>query len=176
MNNPIEEAKKILGIQVQQDEYIRVILAQHLNIKYHQELANEGKENAGYLAYATYAIEVGVKLANLILAVKKPETHRSFRALSDLTFELSSNEFWNRNSQVLMPLVMVIMSSHRDTVALQMEKLESGEYGMYDKLITGGAVVPLEIFSVLLYLVGGAELMVTSSLPLKIDLANILLK
>lgn len=169
MSNLTRTAAETIQAQERQDEQLKSIFEKHFNL-YHESNVN----NPGYQAYAGFAVDVCIRLANIIIAIKKPESNRSFRALSDLTFVLSGNEFWQRNSQVLMPMVMAIMSSHRDYVAMIVERSEMSEYAMYDKLLSGADTMPLEIFSVVAFLAGGPELMVSCSLPMKLDLLPII--
>jgi hypothetical protein len=58
---------------------------------------------------------------------------------------------------------------------MAIRKKELEDYAIYDKMISAADGASLEIFSMLLYLVGGPTLMSEKSLPLKMDLAPYLL-
>lgn len=165
-----ESVRQVLANQMELDGNIRKIFVKHLELE-----SEENKENPGYRAYAGYAVEVGVALVNLILSVKNPNSGRGFRAISDLTYSLNANDFWVKNAPVLVPVLTIILNSHRDYVDLTVRKTELSDYAVYDKMISAADGVSLEIFSMLLYLAGGPALMNTNSLPLKLDLSPYLL-
>lgn len=140
--------------------------------KKHFEITEEKKnENPGYIAWASYAVEVAVAMSNIIISLNHPEQHRGFRAVSDLTFALNANEFWVKNAPVLVPVLTIILNSHRDYIDMAMQRKDMGEYAVYDKLMGSARIVALEIFPMILYLVGGPMLMSLASLELKKNLA-----
>lgn len=155
-----------LNNQAKVDEDLRNIFSKHFELN-----SEKHNDNPGYKAYALNAVEVGVALANLIISVNKPDSCRGFRAISDLVYGLNANDFWVKNAPVLVPSLTVILNSHRDYLDMQMRRNELQEYAVYDKLMTGAQCMVLEVFSILLYLVGGPLLMNVASLPLKLDLA-----
>lgn len=160
MNN----IEAVLAQQTQKDDALREIFERHFDL--------EGqKDNIGYQAYARMAVEVCISIANVILSMKHPESRRGLRAIQDLTYGLNSNDFWMKNASVLLPVLTVIINAQKDFATFQLERKTMQEYGSYDKLISGSETVCLEIFSVILYLVGGPSLMSLASAPLKIDLA-----
>lgn len=139
--------------------------------KYFEVDGDKHKDNPGYMAWALAAVPVAIALSNVLLAIKDPESRRSFRAMCDLTYQLGANDFWAKNAAVLVPILTVCLNASKDAASMAMERDEYREYAMYDKLICGTLVMPLEIFSMVLYLVGGPLLMATSSLQMKIELA-----
>lgn len=171
MTDFVAELQESIKKQQKQDEALEAIFKKYLELD-----TDKHKENPGYLAWATSALPCCVALANVLLAIKYPESHRSFRAIQDLTFQLGANDFWSKNAPVLVPLLTVAINSHKDYVGMVVEKSTWQEYSTYDKLISGAQCVPLELFSMILYLVGGPLLMATSSLPLKIALAPYFLR
>lgn len=156
---------RVVHKQAELDERLREIFIKHFEIN-----SETSKDNPGYKAYATYAVEVAVALANIIIAVKNPEAGRGFRAISDLTYTLNANEFWLKNAPVLVPVLTIILNAHKDYVSMVYERSKMEQYAGDDKLIGSAQIVPLEIFSMMLYLVGGPMLMSVASLALKKDL------
>lgn len=152
--------------QTKVDDALRDIFIKHFEIN-----SEKNKDNPGFKAYALGAVEVGVSLANLVMSINKPESNRGFRAISDLVYGLNSNDFWVKNAPVLVPALTVLLNAHRDYVDMEVRRNEMQEYAVYDKLLTGAQCVVLEVFSMLLYLVGGPLLMNVASLQLKLDLA-----
>lgn len=158
--------------QIEIDIALRDIFMQHFHIDNKPDPESmKAEDNPGYRAYAGYAVEVGVALANLILATKRPESSRGFRAISDLVFALNANEFWIKNAPVLVPVLTIVLNSHRDYVDMFTQRLQMSDYAKFDKMMSAADGVSLELFSMLLYLVGGPQLMTTESLALKKDLA-----
>ncbi len=145
------------------DENLKEIFIRHLN-------AN-GDVDAGYKAYALMAVEVCLALSNVFLAIKNPKDHRTYRAICDLTFQLNTNDFWQKNANVLLPVVHICLNTYRDGASLMAERTARNEYSMFDTLISASRAAPLELFPLVAYLVGGPILMVSASLPLKHDLA-----
>lgn len=152
--------------QTKIDDSLRQIFVKHFEIN-----SEKNKENPGYVAYALDAVEVGVSIANVIMSIDKPESYRGFRAICDLVYGLNANNFWIKNAPVLVPALTVILNSHRDYVDMMVRRKEMEDYAIFDKLASGAKCAVLEVFSILLYLVGGPMLMSVASLPLKIDLA-----
>lgn len=168
-NVDLEEAiRKAASVSVSVDERIKQILVQHF------ELPQEGATdvpNPGYVAYGYMAVDVGIRLANMFLAIKNPGDPRTFRAICDLTYQLESNQFWSKNAGFLTPMIHVALNAHSDAVALLADRSIRNEYSTNDALIAAGRAAPLELFPMLAYLVGGPKLMATRSLQLKLDLA-----
>lgn len=171
---PLTIDTKVLVKQSEQDEVIRKILLQHFDVPTNEEI-QEKPDKIAYRAWALLAVEVGLAMANMIIAMRKPDSGRSFRAMQDLTYVLNSNDFWLKNAPVLVPIITVMMNAHKDGVALKMEAAREQEYTIYDKMTSATGLVALEVFSILLYLVGGPLLMTSQSLPLKIALAPYLI-
>ena len=117
------------------------------------------------------ASEVGVALANILISTKNPESGRGYRAVTDLVYALNANDFWLKNAPILIPVLTVVLNAHKDGLNYKMERENLHEYAMYDKLTASTELVALEIFSMLLYLVGGPLLMGVRSGSLKFDLA-----
>lgn len=162
--------RQVVGKQLEIDGTLRALFVKHFEIQ-----SEDNKDNPGYRAYAGYAVEVGVALMNLVISIKKPESGRGFRAVSDLVYALNANDFWVKNAPVLVPVLTIVLNSHRDYADMAMRRKELAEYAVYDKMMSASDGASLEIFSMLLYLVGGPALMNTNSLPLKMDLAPYLL-
>ncbi len=174
MNFP-ESAKRIVVDQAQQDEMLRGIFKEHFEIPTNEEI--EAKpEKIGYRAWGLMAIEVAVSMANMIIAMNKPEAGRNFRVMQDLIYALNANDFWAKNAPILVPILTIMCNAHKDGVAIKADAAMNSEYTIYDKLASATSLVPLEIFSMLLYLVGGPMLMSNRSLQLKIALAPYLVK
>lgn len=163
MNDIHTAVMRIVGQQTAIDDALRAIFVKYFEIK--------EDSNPGYRAYAEYAAEVGVALANIIISVRKPEAGRGLRAISDLTYALNANEFWLKNAPVLVPVLTIVLNAHRDYIDMQMRRSELSEYAAYDKMMSAANGAPLEMFAMLLYLVGGPTLMGVSSLALKQELA-----
>lgn len=163
--------KELLQRQSEIDKNLEDIFVRRFELN-----SKDNEDNPGYRAWAGYAVDVSVKVANIIMAIKDPDSGRSFRAITDLTYQLSSNEFWSKNAPVLVPVLTTVLNAHKDCVGMMVERQTYQEYAMYDKLISGSQTSCLEIFSMILFLVGGPTLMAISSLPLKIDLAPYVLE
>ena len=162
--------RQVVGKQMEIDGTLRELFIKHLEIN-----SEENKDNPGYKAYAGYAVEVGVALMNLVISIKKPDSGRGFRAVSDLVYTLNANDFWVKNAPVLVPVLTIVLNSHRDYIDMVSRRTELQDYAVYDKMMSAADGASLELFSMLLYLVGGPALMNTNSLPLKMDLAPFLL-
>ncbi len=128
---------------------------------------NDKDAPIGQKAYSGLAIDVGMKLANMFIAIKNPKSHRTYTMACDLTYGLSLNDFWIKNASVLMPGIHIALNAYRDKAALQLETQVEGTYSEHDVLITGARCAPLEVFSLLLFCAGGADLMVVKSIELK---------
>lgn len=164
-----EDIAKAVQEMHQQDTAILSIFKRHYQVK------DKPDDNPGYQAYAIQAAEVASALMNLLISVKKPNSNRNFRALQDLTFALNANDFWVKNSPVLMPLLVIFMNAHKDAVSMKLDRARMNDYASLDKLVCGSEAVGLEIFAMIAYLLGGPMLMATTSIPLKMDLAPYLL-
>lgn len=123
---------KVLNIQADLDDKLRNIFVDKFEMN-----SDDKKDNMGYQAWAGFAVDVAIKVANIILAVKKPDSGRGFRAITDLTYQLSANEFWTKNAPVLVPVLTMVLNSHKDAIALIKERDTYQEYALYDKLIAG---------------------------------------
>lgn len=162
----MNEIKDTLSKQIELDGTFRALFRKHFGLDLEQN-----KENPGYQAWAGSAIEVGVALLNLVISIKKPASNRGFRAVADLVYTLNANEFWIKNAPVLVPVLTIVLNSHRDYVDMAVRKQELQDYAIYDKMMSAADGASLELFSILLYLVDGPALMSMQSLPLKMDLA-----
>lgn len=131
----------------------------------------EEDKPAGYMAWALLAVDVSVRVANMFLAIKNPNEHRTYRALCDTTYELPTNEFWVKNASVILPLIHAALNAYRDSVDFAIKAKELGEYSSANNLMLASRAAPLEIFPVIAYLVGGPALMVAQSAALKSALA-----
>lgn len=170
------QVRQAVGKQIETDTMLREIFKRHFGVDQPMNPSSEARsDNPGYRAYALEAVEVGVSLANIVLSIKKPDSGRGFRAISDITYALNANEFWVKNAPVLVPILSIVLNSHRDYADMANRRVEMSDYAIYDKMISASDGASLEIFSMLLYLVGGPELMTMQSLPMKMDLSPFLL-
>lgn len=126
------------------------------------------KDNMGYQAYATLAVQVAIAFANVFMAIRHPQDHRTYRAVCDLTFGLNSNKFWENNAPFLMPSVHSALNAYRDCADMLSVRTN---YGVDDALISSARAQPLELFVLIAYCVGGPPLMTAASLQLKRDLS-----
>ena len=157
--DPKQTLKRIL----EQNEALDAIFTNHLGL-------DKSDSNPGYKAWATYAKDVGVRLVNLLIAASQPSAGRGLTGFLDLTFQLQSNEFWSKNANIFVPLLMAALNGLRDAGDLQDQRTLTQEYALYDQLLTTSRLCGLEMFPVLLLLAGGPALMAAHSLPLKTDL------
>jgi hypothetical protein len=162
-----EQAQRVVKKNNEIDGAITEILMRNLGLIVAE---GETKPDVGLMAWGTMAVEVGLALANLFLAIKNPDQHRTYRAICDLTYQLASNDFWQKNAAVLMPVVHSALNAYRDSASLLLERESRGEYSSNDALIAGARTAPLELFPLIAYLVGGPKLMVSASIPLKTEL------
>lgn len=169
--NVEQEVGRTLKIIATQDEQLDGIFKKYLELD-----SEKHKGSPGYMAWALAAHGTCMALANVLLAVKHPNSGRSFRAIQELSYLLGANDFWAKNSPVLMPILTAALNAHKDYLSMVIEQESYREYATYDKLMSGAASMPLEIFSIVLYLTGGPLLMASSSLPLKLALAPYFLK
>lgn len=124
---------------------------------------------ADYMAYGLLAVDIAVRLANLFLSIKKDKgVHR---VACDLTYQMNTNIFWQKNASVLLPVIHVCLNTFSDGMQLIAERMVNSEYASGDTLIAASRAAPLEIFPIIAYLLNGPELMVSASLPLKRELA-----
>jgi hypothetical protein len=166
MNEDMGKVVEALAPMTREDAAI-----QNIFIKYFELDTEENKKDAGYLAWGNMGLHVAVVLANVILAAKRGMAGRNFRALCDLTFKLSGNDFWLKSSAFLMPLLIVSLNAVKDNVVMQEDAKTLSQFATYDILIRGTEMVPLEIFTGILYLIGGDEIMARLSTPMKLELA-----
>jgi hypothetical protein len=138
--------------------------------KYLEITEEKNKDNPGYQAWAGMAVHTALALSNIILSAKKTTKGRNLRALCDLSFRLSQNDFWLKNSGFLMPLVILSLNAIKDLEILKEDAKTLQQAANYEILIRGTEVVPLEIFTAILYLVGGEEAMNRLSAPFKQEL------
>lgn len=171
MSSAIEQAVALSAEQVRIDERLEEILRKHLQLD-----TEENKKDAAYQAWGLSALAAALSISNLFLSISSPNSGRSFRAITDLAYGLHGNEFWQRNSSFLMPMLVAALNAHKDYVSLAVEKDTVKEYAVNDKVLSGTQTVVLEIFSSILYLVGGPSLMALSSLPLRLELAPYFVK
>ena len=160
-----QQAAMVTEATVKLDSRIIEILNKHFKV------SDEAIKDAGYKAYAGLAVEVGVAIANMFLAIRNPDTGRTYRGFCDFTYQLNTNVFWEKNASVLMPLIHMALNTFRDGVFMAVERQQRNEYSGADTLIASSRAAVLEIFPVIAYLVGGPVLMVEVSAQLKLDLA-----
>jgi hypothetical protein len=154
--------------RVTQDEILQNIFLKHYGV-IHEQTKEKDAQDPGYLAWAMYAVDVSMHIARAFLNVKR--NSGTYESLCAFTYQLATNDFWQKNASVLMPLIHMALNTHRDGVMLTAERETRGEYSTYDALISASRAAPLEIFPVIAYLIGGPTLMVNTSLQLKLDLA-----
>ena len=123
----------------------------------------------GYQAWGLAGADVAVRLARMFIGLKK--NSGMYEAICDLTFQLNTNDFWQKNASVRLPLVHAALNAHRDGAVLLAERTARDEYSSSDSLISAARAAPLEIFAVIAYLIGGPKLMTAKSLTLKQRLA-----
>lgn len=153
------------------DSKIQEILIEQFGIN---DMEDKDAQSAGYKAYALQAVAVGIAIANMVMALRDPASHRTYTAFCDLTYGLNTNNFWEKNATVILPLVHMWLNTYRDGATFQAERTNHDEYLTHDALIAASRAAPLEIFPVLAYLVGGPVLMVKASAALKVQLAPFL--
>lgn len=159
----LDAIKQVAEANATIDDRLQSIFIEHFGI--------DKDAPAGHNAYALQAVEVAVSLANIFLSLRRPDEHRHYRALCDTTYHLNTNDFWQRNAAVILPVMHVCLNTYRDGAELVLERTAKGEYSSNDALIAASRAAPLEIFPVIAYLIGGPKLMYTASLPLKRALA-----
>lgn len=139
----------------------------------------EGKKDdpahVALMAYGLPAVDVAKRLMNMFVAMRNPQSGRSYSAICDLTYQLNTNIFWQKNASMLLPVIHVILNTHRDGVAMQVDRATREEYAQGDTLLAASRAAPLEIFPIIAYGLGGPELMLSASLPLKQELAPYIL-
>lgn len=169
MRNDIEEViKKAASDRVSQDEALTKIFMQCFGLPTEQP-PQEKVAEAGFYAYGMLAVDVAVRLANLFLSIKR--NTGAHQIACDLTYQLATNEFWAKNANVIMPVVHVCLNAHTDGTLLLVERTLREEYSSYDALLSCARALPLEIFPLIAYLLGGPKLQREASLPLKQALA-----
>lgn len=126
------------------------------------------RQNDDYNAVGYMAIDVCLRLMNVLRNLKAPGTGLGYKATMDLSIGLNGNAFWARHASILMPLLHISLQAHADYVQLTLAKTNTaGRNTLHDAIISESQLVGLEIFSMIAYLLGGAELMSTASLNLK---------
>lgn len=127
------------------------------------------KQDAGYKAWATLGVDVSVRLARMFIGLKN--NTGLYETMCDLIYQLSTNDLWQKNASILIPVMHTALNAYRDGVALTTDRVARDEYSSSDALISAARVAPLEIFPVIAYIVGGPQLMTAKSLVLKQRLA-----
>jgi hypothetical protein len=135
--------------------------------------SEDNMSNAGYQAYAYEAIDVSVRFMKMFIALKKDKGVHD--VMCDLVYQLNTNNFWQKNAAILVPILQVILNTHRDGVILLAERANRNEYSSNDALISASRAAPLEIFPVIAYCLGGPVLQTTTSIKLKMELAPYIL-
>lgn len=166
-----EQARRVAAKNSEIDNAVQDILMRNLGLTWKEGDDPKAKPDVALMAWGTMGVRVGIALANIFFAINRPNEHRTYRAICDLTFGLNTNDFWQKNAAVLLPVIHTALNSFRDGVALTVERQERGEYSSNDALISAAKAAPLELFPLLAYLIGGQELMLTASIPLKTELA-----
>lgn len=136
----------------------------------HFKLREEDGPDAPYAAYGLMGVDVALILSNMFLSIK--HDRGALNIVRDLTFTLNANKVWQNGSAVLVPLIQAATNAQTDALFLKAERLNASDnYQLDDALITLGRTLPLEIFPILAFLIGGPQLMQECSLPLKRELA-----
>lgn len=125
--------------------------------------------NPGYNAWGLLGTDVAIRLARMFIGLKN--NTGVFETMCDLIYQLNSNDFWQKNASVLLPVVHMALNAHRDGALLMADRAARDEYSSSDSLISAARAAPLEIFPIVAYLIGGPALMATKSLILKQRLA-----
>lgn len=142
-----------------EDAEIRQILVKVFDV--------EGEENAGYKAAALEAVECGVAVINMFLAIRSPDKPRTMRVITDLTMGLNSNQFWQRNAPSLVPMLQAAIFDFFDDTNLAVERSTDNKYILYDGISTAAKLAPVAIVAYMLYLLGGPKLAIANTLILK---------
>ncbi len=170
MDNSIEQAiRERARATIDLDSALEEIFKE----QYGLNPVGDKKPDPGHMAWGLLAVDVSVRLANMFISLKHDKGMH--RVMCDLTYQLNTNEFWQKNASVLLPLVHMCLNTHRDGLTLALEREVQGEYSTDDALIACSRAAPLEIFPIIAYLVGGPAMMVATSLPLKQALAPYIL-
>lgn len=125
--------------------------------------------DAGYKAWGLLGVDVALRLAKMFIGLKN--NTGMYEAICDLVYQLSNNDFWQKNASILIPVMHTALNAHRDGAMLMADRAARDEYSSSDALISAARAAPLEIFSVIAYIVGGPHLMAAKSLTLKQRLA-----
>lgn len=125
--------------------------------------------DAGYHAWGLLGVDVALRLAHIFIGLKN--NTGMYEAVCDLVYQLSTNDFWQKNASILLPIMHTALNAHRDGALLLADRAARNEYSSSDALISAARAAPLEIFPVIAYIVGGPQLMVSRSLSLKQRLA-----
>lgn len=161
MNNIEQAILKSAKETVDLDTRLREIFETHFKLGPEQP--------SDYMAYGMLAVDIAIRLANVFISIKKDKG--VYRVACDLTYQMNTNMFWQKNASVLLPVMHVCLNTFSDGMQLIAERLTAAEYASGDILISASRAAPLEIFPIIAYLLGGPELMASASLPMKRDLA-----
>lgn len=145
------------------EEEIRKILMESF-------LVNE-KSNADYRATGELAVDCGIRLFSVLLNLRKPNTGLNHRATMEMLVGLNGNPFWAQKGAWLMPLMHSAAQAQADYALFLLDKSSKPNVTANDELIAQCKFMCLEVFTALLYLLGGYELMAMKSIELKKRLA-----
>lgn len=154
-----DRAKKQLGLNHTMQE----IFTRHFKLR------EEDKADVGYMAYGLMAVDVAVILVNMFQSVK--QDRGALNIVRDLTFTLNANKFWQNSAPVLVPLLQASTNAASDALFAQADRATNEAYQQDDALLMGARAMPLEMFPMIAFLLGGAQLMQECSLALKRELA-----
>lgn len=158
MDSRAESARKLLQVE----EEVSQILT--------KEFALE-TENEGYKVAAILAIQVCLKLLNVLRAVKNPDAGLGAKMAMDLTVSLNSNSFWKIHGATLMPLLHVALHAQLEYAVLSIQKQDDNRRSSYDDLIVECKYVGLEMFSMVAFCLGGEDLLLRASMNIKKQLS-----
>lgn len=163
MNNIVE----IVNKQVTREEELKTIFNEAFDIN--------DSQPADYNAVAELAVDCALKLAIVIINIRKPKEGLNYLATVNLTVGLNGNPFWTKNQAGLVPLLISAVQAQADYALLMQEKLENPNSTYNDKLIAQSELMSVELFTRILYLLGGPEYLALKSLALKKRLAPYLI-
>lgn len=146
------------------DEEIRAILIKEYG------LLDEKNKGGPYEAVGLLAVDVAIRLMNVLRSMRFPDAKLGYRTVLDLTIGLNSNAFWQKNATVLVPLLHIAVQAQADYAFLLLDKATNRQSGMFDKVRIESELVGLELFVMIGYLLGGQELMTNSSIKIKSEL------
>lgn len=125
--------------------------------------------NPDYQATAGLAVDCALRLANVVLSARKNEG--VLRGYMDLIVGLNGNPFWGKFSPILIHPLHSAMQAQADYALLRLEKSGDPNSTHSDELISEAKLAGLEIFTMILYCLGGHEMMALKSIELKKRLA-----